>query len=118
MRRAPAGWNEPRRRETRPAAGTHPAARGDRARDLSRKRPNNEADKTKGSSTMHRLARVATTSAAGLFAFGLIGPAALNHTSAQTAIVGHVYVNDNTARSNTIAGFDRHDDGTLSPIPG
>jgi 6-phosphogluconolactonase len=33
-------------------------------------------------------------------------------------VVGHVYVNDNTAPANTIAGFDRHTDGTLTPIPG
>jgi 6-phosphogluconolactonase (cycloisomerase 2 family) len=29
-----------------------------------------------------------------------------------------VYVNDNTAGANTIAGFDRHADGSLSPLPG
>jgi 6-phosphogluconolactonase len=33
-------------------------------------------------------------------------------------VVGHVYVNDNTAPVNTVAGFDRHADGTLTPIPG
>lgn len=33
-------------------------------------------------------------------------------------VVGHVYVNDNTAPANAIAGFDRHADGTLTPIPG
>jgi 6-phosphogluconolactonase len=33
-------------------------------------------------------------------------------------IVGHVYVNDNTASVNTIAAFDRHADGTLTPVPG
>jgi 6-phosphogluconolactonase len=33
-------------------------------------------------------------------------------------VVGHVYVNDNTAPVNTIAAFDRHADGTLTPIPG
>ncbi|MGZ4169360.1 MAG: lactonase family protein [Solirubrobacteraceae bacterium] len=33
-------------------------------------------------------------------------------------VVGHLYVNDNTAPVNTIAGFDRHADGTLTPIPG
>ena len=33
-------------------------------------------------------------------------------------IVGQVYVNDNTAGENTVAGFERHADGTLSPIPG
>ena len=30
-------------------------------------------------------------------------------------IVGHVYVNDNTAGTNTIGAFDRHADGTLTP---
>jgi hypothetical protein len=31
---------------------------------------------------------------------------------------GHVYVNDNTAGINTIAAFNRHSDGTLTPVPG
>jgi 6-phosphogluconolactonase len=38
--------------------------------------------------------------------------------SASDGRVGHVYVNDNTAGTNTIAGFDRHSDGTLTPIEG
>ena len=33
-------------------------------------------------------------------------------------VVGQVYVNDNTAGVNTVAGFDRHGDGSLSPLPG
>src|SRR5271165_1174983 len=33
-------------------------------------------------------------------------------------VVGRVYVNDNTTTSNTVAGFDRHSDGSLTPIPG
>jgi 6-phosphogluconolactonase len=33
-------------------------------------------------------------------------------------VVGHVYVNDNTAGTNTIAAFDRHADGTLTALPG
>jgi hypothetical protein len=33
-------------------------------------------------------------------------------------VVGHVYVNDNTAGANTIAGFDRLADGTLTPMAG
>ena len=37
------------------------------------------------------------------------------HTS---AVVGHVYVNDNTAGVNTVAGWDRHADGTLTSIAG
>lgn len=31
---------------------------------------------------------------------------------------GHVYVNDNTAGQNTVAVFDRYDDGALAPAPG
>jgi len=38
--------------------------------------------------------------------------------SAASSVVGHLYVNDNTAGANTIAAFDRHADGTLTPIPG
>lgn len=38
--------------------------------------------------------------------------------AAASAVIGHVYVNDNTAAANTVAGFDRHADGTLSSIPG
>jgi 6-phosphogluconolactonase (cycloisomerase 2 family) len=33
-------------------------------------------------------------------------------------VVGHVYVNDDTAGTNTIGAFDRHADGTLTPEPG
>jgi len=33
-------------------------------------------------------------------------------------VVGHVYVNDNTTGVNTVAGFERHADGSLTPIPG
>ncbi len=33
-------------------------------------------------------------------------------------VVGHVYVNDNTAGTNTIAVFDRHADGALTPHAG
>jgi 6-phosphogluconolactonase (cycloisomerase 2 family) len=35
--------------------------------------------------------------------------------ASSSPVVGHVYVNDNTAGTNTIAGFDRHADGTLTP---
>jgi 6-phosphogluconolactonase len=54
------------------------------------------------------------------------GLAALAATTAFSAslgafasdVVGHVYVNDNTAGTNTIAAFDRHADGLLTPIDG
>jgi 6-phosphogluconolactonase len=35
-----------------------------------------------------------------------------------SAVVGHVYVNDNTAPINTVAGFDRHADGSLTAMAG
>jgi 6-phosphogluconolactonase (cycloisomerase 2 family) len=38
--------------------------------------------------------------------------------SASAGVVGQLYVNDNTAGVNTVAGFDRHSDGTLTPLPG
>jgi 6-phosphogluconolactonase (cycloisomerase 2 family) len=38
--------------------------------------------------------------------------------SAAPDVAGHVYVNDNTAGTNTIAGFDRHSDGSLTPLAG
>ena len=38
--------------------------------------------------------------------------------STASRVVGYTYVNDNTATSNTIAGFDRHADGSLTPIAG
>jgi 6-phosphogluconolactonase (cycloisomerase 2 family) len=33
-------------------------------------------------------------------------------------VVGHVYVNDNSAPNNAIAAFDRHADGSLTPMSG
>jgi hypothetical protein len=33
-------------------------------------------------------------------------------------VIGRVYVNDNTAPLNSVAGFDRHADGSLTAIPG
>jgi hypothetical protein len=38
--------------------------------------------------------------------------------STASPVVGHTYVNDNAAGANTIAGFDRHADGSLTPIAG
>jgi hypothetical protein len=38
--------------------------------------------------------------------------------SERADIVGHVYVNDNTANINTIGAFDRHTDGSLTATPG
>jgi hypothetical protein len=39
-------------------------------------------------------------------------------TTGASPVIGHVYVDDNTAGTNTIGAFDRHADGTLTPSPG
>jgi hypothetical protein len=39
-------------------------------------------------------------------------------TAAPAPVVGHLYINDNTAPGNTIAGFARHSDGTLTALGG
>jgi len=62
---------------------------------------------------LHLRRRIAST--IGLLALALAGSVTAAHgVSAQSNVVGHVYVNDNTAVTNTIAAFDRHADGTLT----
>ena len=61
---------------------------------------------------MKKLATVLAMLAAAL---GLVATGSANPP---TGVVGHVYVNDNTAGENTIAGFDRHADGSLTPMAG
>ncbi len=66
---------------------------------------------------MRVLTRVAL--AAGLLSLATAGSIGTFHTaSAAGAVIGHVYVNDNTAGNNTIAGFDEHLDGSLTPMSG
>ncbi|HEY3733057.1 MAG TPA: beta-propeller fold lactonase family protein [Streptosporangiaceae bacterium] len=48
---------------------------------------------------------------------GLFGAGAASASTA-SPVVGHTYVNDNTASANTVAGFNRHADGSLTPIHG
>ena len=52
----------------------------------------------------------------GLAAAGLL--VAAGGGSASSGVVGQAYVNDNTTGVNTVAGFDRHADGSLTPIAG
>jgi hypothetical protein len=55
----------------------------------------------------------------GVLGLTVVVPSTLARaTSAQAPVVGHVYVNANTVRENTIAAFDRHADGVLTPLPG
>src|SRR5690242_1183279 len=66
---------------------------------------------------MHMLTRTAATM--GLLGLAIAGPlGGVHHTFAASDVVGYVYVNDNTAGTNTVAGFDRHADGTLTSLPG
>jgi 6-phosphogluconolactonase (cycloisomerase 2 family) len=51
---------------------------------------------------------------------GVVGSAAAGPPKPKPPnnVVGHVYVNDNTAGVNSVAAFDRHADGSLTPTPG
>jgi 6-phosphogluconolactonase len=65
---------------------------------------------------------VATLSGVGIL--GTLGAAANAAPIASysphnfSPVVGHVYLDDNTAGTNTISGFDRHLDGSLTPLAG
>jgi 6-phosphogluconolactonase len=48
----------------------------------------------------------------------LFGAAASASAGTASPVVGYTYVNDNTAGANTVAGFARHADGSLTSIPG
>lgn len=65
---------------------------------------------------MHRFTRLAAiaTAAAALALGTASGALAVSGSDVR----GHVYVNNNTAGRNTISAFDRHADGSLSPIDG
>ena len=67
---------------------------------------------------MHLHARIVGTIGVmvALITAGLAGTAQV--AAAASEVVGHVYVNDNTAGTNTIGGFDRHADGTLTAMSG
>jgi len=45
-------------------------------------------------------------------------PAAASASPQWSPVIGHVYLDDNTPGTNTIAAFDRHPGGTLTPEPG
>ena len=55
----------------------------------------------------------------GLLALAGAGAAfAPTVAAAKSAADGYLYINDNTAGANTVAGFARHADGTLTPLSG
>jgi 6-phosphogluconolactonase len=59
-----------------------------------------------------------TAAIAGIAAVAGLAAAAGPAIASPSPVVGHVYVNDNSAGSNTVAGFERHANGSLTPIPG
>jgi 6-phosphogluconolactonase len=57
-------------------------------------------------------------SGAGLLGTLGAGPASAAPIGSFNPVVGHVYLDDNTAGTNTVSGFDRHLDGSLTPLAG
>ena len=49
---------------------------------------------------------------------GLLGTSAAASASTTSPVVGYTYVDGNTATANTIDGFARHADGSVTPLPG
>ena len=71
-----------------------------------------------------RLALSAAT-LGGVAILGTVGVGAANAAASPATahatgyrVVGHVYLDDNTKGTNTIGAFDRHADGSLSPLAG
>src|SRR6266704_5914686 len=79
------------------------SAQGEAMRFVTRKRPG---------PVLFGLAVVAAVAATAAV------PASASAAAQASPVVGHVYVNDNTAGTNTIGAFDRHADGTLTPQAG
>lgn len=68
---------------------------------------------------MHRLVRLAALAGALVFSLTAGGAIASAHEiHHEDHVAGHVYINNNTAGVNTVSGFARHRDGTLTPLPG
>ena len=69
---------------------------------------------------MRVLSRAAAALAvgAGLMLAPAAASAHLSHLSHRSQRSGYVYVNDNSATHNSVAGFRRNSDGSLTPLPG
>jgi len=64
---------------------------------------------------MHRTRRLIGLAAA---IAAIAATLSVGTVAAASPAVGHVYVNNNSAGTNTVAAFDRHADGSLTPIAG
>jgi hypothetical protein len=54
----------------------------------------------------------------GAFGAGAAAADGPGFGSGTSPVIGHVYLDDNTTGTNTISGFDRHLDGSLTPLAG
>jgi 6-phosphogluconolactonase len=62
--------------------------------------------------------RIRTALRVALLAITVSALGAASAAAADSPVIGHVYVNDNSAGTNTIAGYARHADGSLTALPG
>ena len=56
---------------------------------------------------------VLSLAALGVFAL----PGSALASTGSTPVIGHVYLDGNTAGANTVAAYDRAPDGSLTPVP-
>jgi hypothetical protein len=96
------------------AAKTLPAAETGRPESAAR----NPLRGKRGAVVLSLAAFAAPAAAFAAPATAFAAPASAFGPAHASPVVGHVYVNDNTPGVNTIAGFDRHADGSLTPEPG
>jgi 6-phosphogluconolactonase len=81
---------------------------------MRRKNSNRAARLALGLATLAGAGTLGTLGTSSASAAGVTG----NFPTSFSPVVGHVYLDDNTAGANTIGAFDRHADGSLTPMPG
>jgi 6-phosphogluconolactonase len=67
---------------------------------------------------MRFLPRLGRTLLAAVLLAAAAAPASALAANGRSGVVGHVYLDDNTTGTNTIAVFDRHSDGSLTSTDG
>ena len=65
-----------------------------------------------------RLSTCAGVAAVALSGMTAVAAAKRAHSSGRWPVAGYIYTDDNTTTTNTIAGFARHADGSLTALPG
>jgi hypothetical protein len=67
---------------------------------------------------MHSFMRLVRATGVAVATAALAASLTAGAVFAASPVIGHVYVNGNTTGQNTVAGFDRHADGSLTSIAG